>query len=101
MTESIRQFEWDPAKSAVNLEKHGMDFATAKALWDDPKALTAPAKITEAEPRYMTVAHLDGKLWSAIHTYRDGRIRIISVRRSRPGEAAAYAQAVFNRKPQK
>jgi hypothetical protein len=92
----LREFEWDAAKSASNFEKHGIDFETAKVLWDDPFALTGQGK-HELEERLMTIARLGDKLWSAVHTYRDGRIRIISVRRSRPGEIAAYETAVYHR----
>jgi uncharacterized DUF497 family protein len=31
-------FEFDPAKSAANLKKHGVDFLGAQALWSDPPA---------------------------------------------------------------
>ena len=36
--------EYDPAKSASNLSKHGIDFDQAQALWDDPWMLEAPAR---------------------------------------------------------
>lgn len=94
--DDVRMFEWDPAKSAINLEKHRIDFEAAKAIWDDPNALTGPGK-EGLEERFMTVGRLGGKLWSAIHTYRDGRIRIISARRSRTGEVAAYEIAIYQR----
>jgi uncharacterized DUF497 family protein len=29
-------FEFDRAKSAANLKKHGIDFIGAQALWSDP-----------------------------------------------------------------
>jgi uncharacterized protein len=29
-------FEWDPSKSQMNEEKHGIDFEAAKCLWEDP-----------------------------------------------------------------
>jgi uncharacterized protein len=28
-------FEYDPAKSEANAEKHGIDFEEAQTLWDD------------------------------------------------------------------
>jgi uncharacterized DUF497 family protein len=31
-------FEFDSAKSAANLKKHGIDFLGAQALWSDPPA---------------------------------------------------------------
>ena len=30
------KFEWDPEKSRRNLEKHGISFVEARALWDGP-----------------------------------------------------------------
>jgi len=29
-------FEWNDEKSHKNMSKHGIDFDTAKALWDGP-----------------------------------------------------------------
>ena len=80
------RFEFDPAKSAANLAKHGIDFVTAQALWDDPDGVSGPTP-GPGERRWMLVAVLKGKLWSAVHTFRDERVRLISVRRSRPKEA--------------
>ena len=37
-------FEFDPNKSASNLEKHGIDFITAQQLWQDDYRLAVPAK---------------------------------------------------------
>lgn len=82
-------FEFDPAKSAANLAKHGIDFEQAQALWLDEARVTGPTN-SPGEERWMLVARLDGKLWSAIYTYRDESIRLISVRRSRSGEARQY-----------
>jgi len=40
-----------------------------------------PARTTD-EPRWLAVGQIDGKHWSAVVTYREQRIRIISARRS-------------------
>ena len=48
------QFEFDPAKSAANELKHGIDFYNAKKLWNDPMLLEAPARTTD-EPRFIAV----------------------------------------------
>lgn len=83
------QFEFDERKSRANLRKHGIDFVAAQALWDDPELIEVPAKITD-EPRIMAIGLLNGKHWSAVITPRNGKVRIISVRRSRPEEIAIY-----------
>ena len=36
-------FEYDPDKSLINLEKHGMDFDEAQNLWLDENRLVLPA----------------------------------------------------------
>ncbi|MGY1490232.1 BrnT family toxin [Methylobacillus pratensis] len=82
-------FEFDPVKSQSNLLKHGISFVDAQALWNDPNLLEIPAK-TEDEPRYLMIGLIHGKHWSAIITYRDTNIRLISVRRSRTEEVALY-----------
>ena len=84
-------FEFDPDKSTANLRKHGVSFAVARALWDDPDRLAVPAR-TDDEPRHALIATLRGRVWIAIFTWREGRVRIISVRRARPLERRLYRE---------
>ena len=72
-----------------NLAKHGIDFNDARQLWRDPKVLIVRARHV-TEPRWIAIACVDRKYWSAIFTYRGERIRIISVRRSRKEEIRLY-----------
>ncbi len=83
------EFEFDPRKSATNKRKHGMDFVGAQALWDDPDLIEIPAR-TEDEPRFLVIGKIADKHWSGVITYRDDRVRIISVRRSRKEEVEIY-----------
>ena len=73
----------------LNLEKHGIDFDSAQALWNDDHRLEVPAR-TEDEPRFVVIGQIEGKYWSAVITYRSDNIRIISVRRSREEEIELY-----------
>jgi uncharacterized DUF497 family protein len=82
-------FEFDEAKSRANFAKHGIDFVEAQHLWDDPRLLEIPAK-TEDEPRYLVIGLVNSKHWSAVITYRQTGIRLISVRRARTEEVALY-----------
>jgi uncharacterized protein len=82
-------FEFDPKKSESNLEKHGIDFVEAQAIWQDPDFIEIKLK-SEDEPRYLIVGMIGGKHWSAIITYRSEKVRIISVRRSRDSEVVLY-----------
>ncbi len=83
------EFEYDPDKSLRNRGKHGIDFDEAQALWNDPDLLEIPARTVD-EPRYLVVGRIGKKHWSAVITYREGRIRLISVRRARKEEIALY-----------
>ena len=82
-------FEYDPNKSLVNAEKHGIDFHQAQALWSDSDLVEIRAK-SDDEPRYLVVGQIEGRHWSAVITYREQVVRIISVRRSRKAEVALY-----------
>jgi uncharacterized protein len=83
------EFEFDDRKSQLNQEKHGIDFVEAQQLWADLDRIEIPAK-TDDEPRYLVIASVAQKHWSAVITYRNGKIRIISVRRSRIEEVKIY-----------
>jgi uncharacterized protein len=85
------EYEFDAAKSAANRAKHGLDFSEAQKLWQDTDAVEIPAR-SAVEPRKMLVARVRGKIWSAIFTERENKIRIISVRRARTSEEAIYEQ---------
>ena len=82
-------FEFDPGKGAANKEKHGIDFTEAQHLWDDPDLIEIPARTTD-ESRFLVIGKLGGKHWSGVITYRGGRVRIISIRRSRAEEVMIY-----------
>jgi uncharacterized DUF497 family protein len=82
-------FEFDPKKSGSNKQKHGIDFYEAQALWDDPDLIEIPVQTID-EPRYLVIGTIEGKHWSGVITYRDEKIRIISVRRSRKEEVDIY-----------
>jgi uncharacterized DUF497 family protein len=83
------EFEFDPDKSQANKAKHGIDFVEAQLLWFDDMLLEIPARPSD-EPRFLIIGAIGKKHWSAIVTYRQDRIRIISVRRSRKEEVEIY-----------
>jgi len=82
-------FQFDPYKSTRNKKKHGIDFKEAQNLWKDPFRIEIPSKFVE-EKRTLMIAMLNNVLWTAVITYRDHIIRIISVRKSRENEKKIY-----------
>lgn len=85
----MEEFEFDDDKSRTNLEKHGIDFEVAQELWRDPDLLEIQAN-TQGETRFLVIGRIGAKHWSAVVTYRDGRVRLISVRRARKREVELY-----------
>jgi len=83
------EFEFDSQKSRSNKEKHGIDFSQIQALWNDSDLIEIPAR-TSDEPRFLVIGKIAEEHWSAVITYRDEKIRIISVRRSRKEEIDIY-----------
>jgi len=85
-------FEFDLKKSASNKKKHGIDFEEAQHLWTDPHLLEVEARSAD-EPRCLMIGKIGLKYWSAVVTYRNDKIRIISARRSRKEEVELYEES--------
>ncbi|MDD5457059.1 MAG: BrnT family toxin [Candidatus Margulisbacteria bacterium] len=82
------KFEYDPGKSRINKQKHGVDFEKVKTLWGSPnlqfKTTFAP------EDRYGVIGLINSKLYICFFTCRKNTIRIISCRRAREKESELY-----------
>ena len=81
--------EYDINKSQSNLEKHDINFIDAQQIWDNPDFIEIQATFDDG-PRSLVIGRIADKLWSAVITYRNESIRIISVRRSRKMEIDLY-----------
>ena len=82
-------FEFDSSKSESNKVKYGIDFYSARKLWNDVNRIEIPARWVD-EVRFLIIAKSDKEIWSAIYTLRNKRIRIISVRKARENEKEIY-----------
>ena len=85
------KFEYDSRKSASNKKKHGIDFNQVQALWLDPGLLEVEARTID-ELRFLVIGKIEEEYWSAVITYRDNNVRIISVRKSRKEEVELYEE---------
>ena len=87
---TIRVVEWDSAKAAENLQKHGVDFADAVLVFEDEMALTMPDDDTD-EQRHVTVG-MDalGRVLVVVYVWRDEDPRLISARKATATERRQY-----------
>ena len=86
------QFEWDPAKAASNLRKHGVAFEEAATAFGDPLSLTIADPLhSEAEDRFVQIGRSQaGRLVVVAHVERGGSIRVISARPATRQERKTY-----------
>lgn len=86
------QFEWDDAKARTNIQKHGVSFAEAKTVFNDPYLITYPDDAhSDDEERYINLGRsIRGRILVVIHTERNDVIRIISSRKATAAERTAY-----------
>ncbi len=92
------RFEWDEDKNHANRKKHGIDFETARLVFDDPLCVTFVELIKGGEERWHALGSIENIIVIVVvHTYRedgsDEVIRIISARRATRHERKLYAQA--------
>jgi hypothetical protein len=93
------RFEWDESKDRSNQRKHGISFATALLVFDDPAHLSVQDREVDGEPRWQTLGGIGGVLIVLVaHTWRDDGadevIRIISARKATARERRLYEKSV-------
>jgi uncharacterized DUF497 family protein len=84
-------FEWDEAKRLRTLAVRGIDFVDARFAFDGRAALEMQAWRLNEE-RFLTVAAIDGKMYTVVWTWRGEKRRIISFRRARDAEERRYRE---------
>ena len=84
-------FEWDEAKAASNLKKHGMSFITgARVFFDSGRVQWDVSRPTDLEVRHKVVGLVEGRLLTVVFTVRNARGRIISARPANASEERRY-----------
>ncbi len=85
-------FEWDDAKAAANLHKHGVSFDEAVSVFGDLQAITfSDTDHSDSEDRSRTYGLSNkGRLLVVVHTERRNKVRIISTRKATRYEKTIY-----------
>jgi len=87
------QFEYDPDKSRSNSERHGINFVDAQEPWKVAHVVIA-AKSVATEARQIVIGLIGGKLFVAVFTMRDSRIRLITCHRADERLERIYEQNI-------
>lgn len=91
------RFSWDPAKARSNRVKHGIDFETAEAVWDDPLHIVIFDRVDDGEERWWAIGMVGAvTVVVVVHSYPDTpddfRIRIIGARKATASERRRYEE---------
>lgn len=88
------EFEWDPAKAAANLRRHGVSFDEASTVFADPLAmLMADPDHSRDEQRFVLLG-VSGRrrLLVVAFAERPPRTRLISARQAARRERRTYEE---------
>lgn len=90
------EFEWNPGKAALNLEKHGVSLQEAATVFNDPLSVSVTFPDPDhsiGENRYVIIGvSRFGQLLVVAHTDRREKVRIISARKTTRQERRFYEE---------
>lgn len=82
---------FDPAKDAINRDKHKLSLAFGDRIFEDDDHLLIPSlREIDGEERFKVVGIVEDKLLTGVFVWREDLPRFISVRRSNDGEERVY-----------
>jgi len=86
------RYQWDNAKAAANLSKHGIDFADAVLVFSDDLAVTvSDSRFNEERLITIGVDAFD-RVLVVVYTWRRNEIRLISARQATRSEQIQYEE---------
>ncbi len=92
-------YVWDSEKSRKNLARHGLAFEDAEYVFSSEQTVTFEDDRKDyGEGRWITLGPLEGRLVVIVHTWRDERTRIISMRKANSREQQIYQERLKTRR---
>jgi uncharacterized DUF497 family protein len=91
----VMELEWDAAKAASNLQKHGVAFEDAeRVFYDAGRIETYDGRENHGEDRWATIGLVYAAVLYVVYTVRnEDTIRLISARKANASEQKQYRQA--------
>lgn len=86
------RYQWDNAKAAANLSKHGIDFADAVLVFSDDLAVTVSDNRFEEKRFIMIGVDAFDRVLVVVYTWRRNEIRLISARQATRSERIQYEE---------
>ena len=84
-------YEYDPAKLAANVGKHGVWFSAADDFGWETALLEVDSRKRYGEPRLNATGLIGARVFVLTFTLRGNAVRIISLRKANRREVRSYA----------
>ncbi|HTW71328.1 MAG TPA: BrnT family toxin [Acetobacteraceae bacterium] len=84
------EYEWDETKRRSNLAKHGVDFAQVSDFNWPLAVIQEDRRRNYGERRWNAVGTIGERVHTLVYTERIGRVRVISLRKSKKQEVDFY-----------
>jgi uncharacterized DUF497 family protein len=92
------KLEWDETKNAVNIDKHGIDFADLAELFERAMLCRRDDRRDYGEERWIAIGTVEGRAMVVVFTEREPDIiRVMSARKANQRERQRYEQAIQKR----
>jgi len=85
-------YDFDPAKDEINLDKHGLSLADADGFEWDAAVVGADTRQQYAEQRFEATGYIGDRLHVMVYCLRPDAVRVISLRRANKREEKRYAE---------
>ena len=86
------KYVFDPAKHAVNQQKHGLSLALAEVLFAGPFSAMTDDRFDYGEVRQLAFGRIRGRLFVCVYADRDAERRVISLRKANKREVQRYGE---------
>ena len=84
--------EFDPAKDASNLDKHGLSLGDAESFEWQTAVVREDMRASYPKPRFEAVGYMGERLHVMVFCLRGDTVRVISLRRANAREVKRYAE---------
>ena len=91
---TMKGFEWDEGKNALNIKKHGIAFEDAQHIFDDPVFERADERRDYGERRIIALGALGRRVLAVVYTRRGTVRRLISARKANRNESQAHGRSL-------
>jgi len=83
-------FSFDPAKNGRNIAVHGISLARAADFEWHEALIVEDTRRDYGERRFLAYGLIESRLYVLVHTPREGRVHVISLRKANTREVRQY-----------